>query len=389
MRQIQQQITNKQVQQTFANKPTIPATKLNAYPVENKKSSDLERISMLIEDILPRCRNHNSLEEQDFADWLFTQLPDDSYADAFGNIHYINGPTKTMFSAHIDTMHTNTGNAKQKLLYDSAKDHLFCEVGGECLGADDGTGVWIMLQMIKAEIKGHYIFHRAEERGGQGSSWIASKKKALIKSYDRAIAFDRKDKTDIITHQGTRTASDKFADALAKQLNELDNSFKFEKSDGGTFTDTKTYAKIIPECTNISVGYKHQHGPNEYQEVGFLVKLMDALLKIDWEKLPTERNPAKDNDSKFTQYQPRQPYNKQRHAQQPKYPSHNAVKTPAVPKKDSITLNEATMLVERFPEIAAELLHQSDMEWGDALDQLAIHFEDEFNSAFNFPSYID
>ena len=42
----------------------------------------------------------------------------------------------------------------------------------ECLGGDDGTGVWLMTKLIEAGVPGRYIFHRAEEVGGRGSGWI-------------------------------------------------------------------------------------------------------------------------------------------------------------------------------------------------------------------------
>ena len=72
-----------------------------------------------------------------------------------------------------------------------------------------------MTKLIEANVPGRYIFHRAEEVGGRGSSWIETKAPELLAGYDRAIAFDRKAKHSIITYQScSRCCSDEFADDL-------------------------------------------------------------------------------------------------------------------------------------------------------------------------------
>ena len=58
---------------------------------------------------------------------------------------------------------------------------------------------------------------------------------------------------------------------------------------------------MIPECTNLSVGYWSQHTIKETQDVGFAEKLLARLLQIDWEALPTSRD-VTDNDYSFDDY---------------------------------------------------------------------------------------
>ena len=115
-----------------------------------------------------------------------------------------------LWSSHTDTVHRS-----------GVIQNVFCNPdtlklstdSGQCLGGDDGSGVWLMLEFLKAGMEGLYIFHRAEEVGGQGSSHLANQSLDLIKDIDFAIAFDRKDAFSIITHQGcARTASDKRCD---------------------------------------------------------------------------------------------------------------------------------------------------------------------------------
>jgi len=194
--------------------------------------------------------------------------------------------SKTLFSSHTDTVH-RTG-VEQNVIIDPTQDKLkFTTDSGQCLGGDDGTGVWLMLELIKAGVPGLYIFHRAEEVGGQGSSYIANSTPELIEGYERAIAFDRKDDWSIITHQsGVRTCSPEFAKDLAKEL-----SMGHRADSTGSFTDTANYDTIIPECTNLSVGYHNAHSARENQEIDYLLEFRDALIKVDWENLVTVRDP--------------------------------------------------------------------------------------------------
>ena len=164
----------------------------------------------------------------------------------------------------------------------------------ECLGADDACGVWIMMNMIEAQIPGVYVFHRGEECGGLGSRWILTNKKEWLKQFKRAIAFDRKDVNHIVTHQGGQEcASQEFALELAKRLNAVEDrgTDNWRPDNGGSFTDVKVYAGIIPECVNMSCAYDHQHGPDETVDTWALEKMMKHFLAIKWSDLPTTRVP--------------------------------------------------------------------------------------------------
>jgi hypothetical protein len=201
-----------------------------------------------------------------------------------------------MFSAHVDTVHRTSG--RQHVSYDHemglmVKTQNAGMSDNECLGADDGAGIWVLLQMVKANVPGTYVFHYGEEVGGIGSSGIALECPAWLASFDRAIAIDRKGTEDVITYQGWgRCCSDAFAKALSAQLNAVGQGHTFKPDTGGVFTDTANYVSDIPECTNLSCGYDAQHTSHENLDVEFLIRLKDALIEVDWESLPTERKPG-------------------------------------------------------------------------------------------------
>lgn len=218
-------------------------------------------------------------------------MTQDDFRNRHLHIPYEDGaPCNVIWSCHIDTCHHDEGYQRLAICNDD-KGIAYVRTRrgeGNCLGADDGTGVWLMLEMIAAKRPGRYIFHRGEERGCKGSQWILDNNPAALENATAAIAFDRKDFNNIITHQGgERGCSEAFAASLATML----PGYKADPT--GLFTDTRKYFKKVPECTNLSVGYQGQHGPLERQYLDFAVALRTAVLALDTKRLTIERDPTK------------------------------------------------------------------------------------------------
>jgi hypothetical protein len=83
----------------------------------------------------------------------------------------------------------------------------------------------------------------------------------------------------------SRCCSNEFSNSLCEKLNKF--GLKYRQDDTGIVTDSASFMGIIPECTNISVGYFNEHTFKERQNINFLEKLCKAASKIDWESLPT------------------------------------------------------------------------------------------------------
>ena len=234
-------------------------------------------------------RASGSHEEGAFVAWLCNRLPV-TLIDEAGNIHVdtrMTSAQRTMFTSHTDTAHHYGGNNHIRL------DGKFWRADeGACLGADDGAGIALMLHMLEAQVPGYYIFFRGEEVGGVGSRWLAENMPNVLDDIDRCISFDRADYSDVITHQaGGRCCSDAFAQALATALTREDLSVAYIPDDTGVFTDSANLTELVSECTNLSVGYKHQHGDGEWQDVIFLQELAAQLCTVQWDALPVERDP--------------------------------------------------------------------------------------------------
>ena len=210
-------------------------------------------------------------------------LPKGTQKDKHGNYFYKIGESKTIFASHLDTVSEKFLDVKHVF------DGKFIKTNGKTtLGADDKAGVCVLLYMIEQNIPGTYYFFIGEEVGCIGSRAAAAKDD--FSNYDRIISFDRKDTCSIITHQSwERCCSDEFANALSKEYYDL--GLELKPDDTGFGTDSARFTGIIPECTNISVGYYDEHNFTERQDIEFLEKICMASAIVDWEKLPVTRNP--------------------------------------------------------------------------------------------------
>ena len=243
----------------------------------------------LVEMLSTRRPARSKTEERFISTYLDT-LPNVKQDDHGNRIIKIGKAPRVLWSSHTDTVHNKDGVqsvARNGNLVQLHKD----ESVSSCLGGDDSAGVWIMRQMILRRIPGLYVFHRDEEVGGFGSTWIAEHTPELFKGIDYAIALDRKGYDSVITHQGSRCASDEFARDLAAQLG---GAYKPDST--GVFTDTANYTGLVPECSNLSCGYGNAHTATEFQDVVFAYDLLERLCALDFNKIRVARDPNSFDD---------------------------------------------------------------------------------------------
>ena len=252
------------------------------HKTNNKPVIQSEPISRLV-DMLQYKRPANTPIIGWFIETYIAPICDDFggyYDEAQNYVVRIGDNSRVLWSSHTDTVHNNAGTQRLKISGDR-----ITSINESCLGADDTTGIWLMLEMIQAGVHGLYIFHADEEIGGVGSAYFANHYAYLLQGIDYAIAFDRKGKDSIITHQSSgRCCSNAFADSLALCL---PAGYKTDSS--GTFTDTANYTHLIGECTNVSVGYFDQHTSKESQSISHAMALRESMLAFDESKLVFER----------------------------------------------------------------------------------------------------
>lgn len=240
-------------------------------------------------------RPSGSQTEAEFNKKWIDCLPGVRIDDVGNRIGKIGSDPVTLWSSHTDTVHRMDGMqalaiGDNWLTVGTAKPG---QPVSNCLGADCTVGVWIMRQMYLNKVPGLYIWHHGEEVGGIGSRYIADKTPEILSGINAAVAFDRRGATSVITHQfGERTASDVFAKSLVAELNVNWDGLDWELDDSGVFTDTANYSSIIPECTNISVGYTSEHTNKEALNILHAYDLLERMLEIDEERFMIARDPT-------------------------------------------------------------------------------------------------
>lgn len=234
-------------------------------------------------------------------DWLI---------DMNNNVHIyvplvLNGKktdSRIMWTCHLDTadhspQHVTFIRSKEK----QTGDEIIETDGHTILGADCKMGAAIMIKMIEHGIPGWYAFYAGEEVGRIGSDALA---KRIVKQIDEkrfdtclpdiCISLDRMNLGDVITRQSGRdTCSPTFALALASIFNKHPE-LHYRPCPNGSYTDSYSFCGIIPECTNISVGYSHQHTRWEEQNITHAQRLLDTILEHHelFELLPVDRDPS-------------------------------------------------------------------------------------------------
>ena len=237
-----------------------------------------------LREILTWKRPQGSKAQKRFnRDWL---APVFGAPDAGGNYTLTIGESPIVFTAHHDTVHRAGG--RQRVELDGATLRLAKDELSNCLGADCGTGVWLILEMIRERVPGRYAIFSEEESGCIGSEWLVSNRPDFYAGAKAVISFDRKGTKSIITHQSSwRTCTDDFAESLSDIL-----GLGMQADDGGSYTDSNEFKNVVGECTNVSVGYYSQHTWSESQDMAFALDLRNALIEADWDQLRFSRKPG-------------------------------------------------------------------------------------------------
>lgn len=211
-------------------------------------------------------------------------------SDKFGNYYkIIAGDNTTMFTSHLDTADRKQVDTVLFSKIEDGDEYIYTD-GTTILGADDKSGVAVMLYMMAHNIPGIYYFFIGEERGGIGSRALATEYDSFdyLKGIKRCVSFDRRKTGSVITSQyGRVCCSNEFGGALCKEYNKSGLNLSIDPT--GVFTDSASLMDDIPECTNVSVGYNNEHTVREIQNMTYLIKLAEASLKIKWSELPVVR----------------------------------------------------------------------------------------------------
>ena len=175
-----------------------------------------------------------------------------------------------------DDLYPNDETAYRVVLTDPSQD--------DCLGADDGAGMALMLAMIQEGVKGLYIFFADEESGRIGSEGMSRTQPEMLQGLTHMLSFDRRD-ADIVTSQmGMPCVSDELAETLVERLSTETVLYHLA---AGSYTDSASFMQTVYECGNIGVGYRDEHSGYESLSLTIWVNLLEKCVQqATWEGLP-------------------------------------------------------------------------------------------------------
>lgn len=211
--------------------------------------------------------------------------------DEYGNVFVLVGDGEqadVAFTCHTDTV--ARANSKPPKVKMTKGGVMFVSNPHEadCLGADDAAGIYIMLEMLEHGVTGRYCFFRDEEVGCQGSSWSVKDRTGFWTGVKAMISFDRRGDGIITQQRFARCCSDEFALELANRLGRPASALQ-----SGIYTDSAEFMHEVPECTNVGVGYMHEHTPDEVLDTVILEDLLQhCVAPGTFSNLPIERVPV-------------------------------------------------------------------------------------------------
>lgn len=211
--------------------------------------------------------------------------------DDYGNIFVLVGDCEqsdVAFTSHLDTVARLNSRPPKVKMTNGGVLYVGNPDVADCLGADCGAGIYLMLEMLEAGIPGRYCFFLDEEVGCEGSSASKKDQTGFWTGVKAMISFDRRGDGVITKQRFSQCCSDTFALELAKRLGRGP-----EHLQSGVYTDSAEFTGIIPECTNVGVGYNFEHTPDETLDLNILGALLQRCLDPwTFRELPIERDPA-------------------------------------------------------------------------------------------------
>lgn len=191
----------------------------------------------------------------------------------------VNGASRVLFVAHTDTV--DVASAGDRTVHEFKGHYLLAKDSkNRCLGADDGAGVYVLLQLLDHGVDGGFLFTTGEESGGIGVTHFQEANPDELKRYDMAFEFDRYGKEEIIIEQGQgECASLDFGMALSDAMDKAGGMTTYP-SDAGLYTDVADLAEIIPECVNVCIGYNGHHSSGESVDIKFVETIVRVFKKL-------------------------------------------------------------------------------------------------------------
>lgn len=240
-----------------------------------------------------KVRRHSHTEVQDiFVDDLqefFNTKGAVTSRDTYGNLYVVKGEADQYrcMVAHTDINQAKRDNVRVYM----NQDWIFgfdMEEGCQCgLGADDGIGISLAIEMFNRFDTIKLFFPKDEETGMCGSN---AADKTFFSDCTMILQGDRRSFTnDLVTFtNGIETCSQEFVDAAS----EISDKYGYAKANGIATDIGSLKRSPLVNCIacNISIGYVNEHSDkevvsrNHYRNaVNYVYDLLVGLGGVKWE----------------------------------------------------------------------------------------------------------
>lgn len=210
--------------------------------------------------------------------------------DAYGNVFVLVGDSEqsdVAFTCHMDTVARPKSKPPVVSINALGMAYVSNPWEADCLGADDAAGIAVLLTMLEHAVHGRYCFFKDEEAGCYGSSHSAKDKTGFWTGVKAMISFDRRGDDVVVAQRGSACCSNEFAMELAHRLGRDSSKIK-----AGIYTDSAEFVHLVPECTNIGVGYQNEHTSEEVLDLLIFDKLVHhCIAPGTFQDLPIKRVP--------------------------------------------------------------------------------------------------
>ena len=185
------------------------------------------------------------------------------------------GSLPVLINAHADTVHEDERKRVKNLFFDAERRTFWSPQG---LGADDRSGVYVLLKIVKDGLRPSVLMTDGEEYGGWGAS-------AFLDHDDCSLALEvSKNNNYIIGLDRRGDMESVFYDCANRDFFRFIKKFGFKKR-RGSFADNSTLSPFLElAAANLSAGYYHEHTKSEYLDVSALERTIKAVKRM----LPTK-----------------------------------------------------------------------------------------------------
>ena len=192
---------------------------------------------------------------------------DKFYLIAEGNI-------PIMLNAHVDTVFENPPS---KMFVTGKTGIVFTTDVGIGIGADDRSGVSVIVELIERGYRPHVVVTKLEEKGDQGARELVYKFRQNPLETRYIIGLDRRGSNDAVYYYLSNNAFKRY----------IAENFGF-KEDRGSVADISVLCPAWNVAgVNISTGYHNPHSPDEFQSLPILESITDRVAAM-LEKVPVE-----------------------------------------------------------------------------------------------------